>query len=157
MNADSNKYSLLGLRKQNNYRAMYLHHDDVIKWEHSMCYCPFVRENHRSPVNSPHKDQWRGALMFSLIHAWINGWVNNGEAGDLRRNGAHYDVTVMMKLNHSGNIRDTFTTDTLVWFTHLQRRPPYIPDGKLIIKTRVKIPFPICSIVFTVKVTKYTD
>ena len=29
---------------------------------------------HRSPVNSPHKGQWRGALMFSLICAWTNGW-----------------------------------------------------------------------------------
>ena len=48
-----------------------------------------------SPVNSPHKGQWRGALMFSLIRAQINGWVNNSEAGDLRRNHAHYDVTVM--------------------------------------------------------------
>ena len=48
-----------------------------------------------SPVNSQHKDQWRWALMFSLICAWINGWVNNGEAGDLRRHRAHYDVTVM--------------------------------------------------------------
>ena len=36
----------------------------------------------RSPVNSPHIGQWRGALMFSLIYAWINGWVNNREAGD---------------------------------------------------------------------------
>ena len=35
-------------------------------------------------------------LMFSLIYAWINGWVNNREAGDLRRHRAHYDVTVMM-------------------------------------------------------------
>ena len=25
----------------------------------------------RSPVNSPHKGQWRGALMFSVICAWI--------------------------------------------------------------------------------------
>ena len=25
----------------------------------------------------------------------INGWVHNGEAGDLRRHRAHYDVTVM--------------------------------------------------------------
>ena len=48
-----------------------------------------------SPVNSPHKGQWRGALMFSLICTWINGWVNNGEAGDLRRHRAHYDVIVM--------------------------------------------------------------
>ena len=47
------------------------------------------------PVNSPHKDQWRGALMFSLICARINDWVNNREAGDLRRYRAHYDVNVM--------------------------------------------------------------
>ena len=42
-----------------------------------------------------HKRQWRGALKFSLICTRINGWVNNGEAGDLRRHHAHYDVTVM--------------------------------------------------------------
>ena len=42
-----------------------------------------------------HKGQWRGALMFSLICAWINRWVNNGEAGDLRRYRAHYDVIVV--------------------------------------------------------------
>ena len=45
--------------------------------------------------NSPYKGQWRGALMFSLICTRINGWVNNGEAGDLRRYRANYDVTVM--------------------------------------------------------------
>ena len=50
---------------------------------------------HRSPVNSPHKGHRRRALMFSLICAWINGWVNNREAGDLRRYRAHNDVTVM--------------------------------------------------------------
>ena len=70
-------------------------HDDVIKWKHFPRYWPFVRGIHRSRVNSPHKGQWRGALMFSLICAWINSWVNNHEAGDLRRYRAHYDVTVM--------------------------------------------------------------
>ena len=50
---------------------------------------------HRWPVNTPHKGQWRGALMFSLIWAWINGWVNKREAGDLRRHRVHYDVIVM--------------------------------------------------------------
>ena len=70
-------------------------HDDVIKWKHFPRYWPFVRGIHRSPVNSPHKGQWRGALMFSLICAWINGWVNNREACDLRRHHAHYDVIVM--------------------------------------------------------------
>ena len=33
--------------------------------------------------------------MFSLICVWINGWVNNREAGDLRRHRGHYDVNVM--------------------------------------------------------------
>ena len=67
------------------------HHDDVIKWKHFLWYWPFVQGIHRSP----HKVQWRAALMFSLICAWINGWVNNHEAGDLRHHRAHYDVTVM--------------------------------------------------------------
>ena len=71
-------------------------HDDVIKWKQFPRYWPFVRGIHRSPLNSPHKGQWRGALMFSLICTRINGWVNNGEAGDLRRHRAHYDVIVMV-------------------------------------------------------------
>ena len=49
----------------------------------------------RWPVNSPHKGQWRGALMFSLICVWINGWENNREAGDLRRYHAHYNAIAM--------------------------------------------------------------
>ena len=72
-------------------------HDDVIKWNHFPRYWPSVRGIHLSPVNSPHKGQWRGALMFSLICVWINGWVNNGEAGDLRRYRTHYDVSVMYR------------------------------------------------------------
>ena len=72
-------------------------HDDVIKWKHFPRYWPFVRGIHRSTVNSPHKGQRRGALMFSLICVWINSWVNNRGAGDLRRYLAHYDVTVMEK------------------------------------------------------------
>ena len=55
-------------------------YDDVLKWKHFLRYWLFVRGIHRSPLNSPHKGQWRRALMFSLICAWINGWVNNREA-----------------------------------------------------------------------------
>ena len=73
-------------------------HDDVIKWNHFPRYWPFVRGIHRSPVNSPHKGQWRRALMFSLICARINGSVKNREAGDLRCHRAHYDVTIMFQL-----------------------------------------------------------
>ena len=74
---------------------------DVIKWKHFPRYWPFVRGIHRSPVNSPHKGQWRRAVMFSLICAWINDWVNSCEAGDLRRHRVHYDATVMKSTNHT--------------------------------------------------------
>ena len=50
---------------------------------------------HWSPVISPHKGQQRGALMFSLICVWTNGWVNDRNAGDLRRHRAHYGIIVM--------------------------------------------------------------
>ena len=56
---------------------------------------PFVRGVHRSPLDSLHKGQWRRAFMFSFTCAWTNGWANNRDASDLRRNHAHYDVTVM--------------------------------------------------------------
>ena len=69
--------------------------DDVIKWKYFPRYWLFLWGIHRSPVNSPHKGQWRGALMFSFICAWINGWVNNHEASYLRRHRAHCDVIVM--------------------------------------------------------------
>ena len=89
------------LTKDEQYVALMLSvllaHDDVIKWKHFPRNWPFVREIHRSPVNFPHKGQWRGALMFSLIYARINDWVNNREAGDLRRQHGHYDVIVMLK------------------------------------------------------------
>ena len=46
-------------------------------------------------LNSSHKGQWCRTLMFSLMYAWINSWVNKCEAGDLRHHCAHYDVIVM--------------------------------------------------------------
>ena len=70
--------------------------DDVIKWKHFPRYWPSVPGIHQSPVNSPHKGQWRGALMFSFICTWTNSWVNNREASDLNRHRDHYDVIVMM-------------------------------------------------------------
>ena len=42
-------------------------HDDIIKWKYFPRYWPFVRGIHRSLANSPHKGQWRGALMFSSV------------------------------------------------------------------------------------------
>ena len=94
----------------------------VIKWKHFPRYWPFVRRIHRSPVNSPHKGQWRGALMFSFICAWINGRVNNREAGDLRRHQAHCDVIVMIAfLVQSGCVgimswpRDNFMNQQVIY------------------------------------------
>ena len=82
--------------------------DEVIKWKHFPGYWPFVQGISRSPVNSPDKGQWRGALVISLNCAWINGWVDNREAGDLRRHRVHYDVTVMWTGPHLPRGR-TFT------------------------------------------------
>ena len=72
------------------------HHNDIIKWQHFPRYRSFVMGNHQSPGDSPHKGQWLGALMFSLICVWTNGWANNRNAGDFRRHRAHYDVILMI-------------------------------------------------------------
>ena len=92
-------------------------HDDVIKWKHFPRYWPFVRGIHRSPVNSPHKGQGRRALMFSLICAWINAWVNNREADDLRRHHTHYDVIVMWigKIIHNMRVMMFWCFDCIFW------------------------------------------
>ena len=83
-------------KRTGNFLLIFLQHDDVIKWKHFLRYWQFVQGIHRSPVNSLHKGQWRGALMFSFICAWINGWINNREAGDLRCHRTHYDIIVMI-------------------------------------------------------------
>ena len=54
--------------------------------------------------NSPHKGQWRGALMFSLNWAWINGGVKKREAGDLRPHLPHYDAIVMIHAGITANL-----------------------------------------------------
>ena len=72
-------------------------------WRHQMEISPrcwsFVWGIQWSPMNSPHKGQWRGAFVFSLICAWTNRWVNN-RAGYLIRHCAHYDVTIMKQNKH---------------------------------------------------------
>ena len=79
-------------------------HDDVVKWKHFPCYWPFVRGFPRWPLNSPHKGQWYGTLMFSLICDWINSWKNNCEAGDFKHIHAHYDIIVMCATRTSATI-----------------------------------------------------
>ena len=67
--------------------------------------------NSPAPVNSPHKGQWRRALMFYFICAWINDWVNNREAGDLRRHRGHYDVNMM---THDWNDHHAFCGENCI-------------------------------------------
>ena len=69
------------------------------RWRHQMetfsALLTFCAEHSPGTGEYPHKGQWRGALMFFSICIWIIGWVNAGEADDLRRHRAHYDVTVV--------------------------------------------------------------
>ena len=77
-----------------------------------------------SPVNSPHKGQWHGTLMLSLICAWINGWVNNREAGVFRRHRA-------LSWRHS-NAKIVFTimvTDPIGRFWWLGAEVPYLASA----------------------------
>ena len=112
-------------------------------WRHQMetfsALVALCAGNSPVPVNSPHKGQWRGALMFSLICAWTNGWVNNREAGDFRRHRAHCDVIVMNSETVSMSWRHGYTywvhvAYNTVWcgqwsrslyipFQHLRLRP----------------------------------
>ena len=59
---------------------------------------------YRLPVDFPKK---RPALVFSLICAWTNICANTRDADDLRRHGAHYDVTVMLSQNAWNYTRHT--------------------------------------------------
>ena len=125
-------------------------HDDIIKWKHFPHYWPFVWGIHWWLVNSLHKGQWRGALMFSLIFARINSWVNNGGAGDLRCHCAHYDITVMqwksqwlnsVKLNWleqtSENICINFSN--IRWWMQLKLILTEVKDARILLLVTVWI------------------
>ena len=84
-----------------------IHHDDVIKWKYFPRYWPFVRGIHRQSLDSPHKGQWRGALVFSLMCAWKNGSAKTRDDDYFSCHRAHYDVTVLTfdwKYCHAGPI-----------------------------------------------------
>ena len=88
--------------------------DDVIKWKHFPAYLALCAGNSPVPVNSPRKGQWRRTSMFSLICIWINDWINNREAGDLRRHRGHYDVNVIYVniFNFSFGLQITYKIST---------------------------------------------
>ena len=70
-------------------------HDNVIKWKHFRVPCHLCREfaGHRWIPRTKASDAW--LWLFFFICAWMNGWVNNREAVDLRRHRTHYDVAIM--------------------------------------------------------------
>ena len=124
-------------------------HDCVIKWKLFPRFCTIVRGIHRSPVNSPHKGQWREALMFSLICRWTNSWGNND---DLRRYRARFDVNVMTMRNYRHGVLNegqlntfanslyriaTIKTSIIGTFIRtIHRRPVHSPDkGPVMRKT----------------------
>ena len=89
-------------KEMNKLHTQHLYHssistqcDDVIKWKKKSALLAPCVGNSPVAVNFPHKGQWRRALIFSSIWAWINAWVNIREAGDLNRHRTHYDVIAM--------------------------------------------------------------
>ena len=96
--------------KQTPFTVKSLNWRQLFKWKYFPRHCPFARGLHWSPVNPPHKGQWHGSLMFSLICPCINGWVNNRKAGDWRRYCAQHDVIVM------GFIMVSWSWNTIIRF-----------------------------------------
>ena len=68
-------------------------HDDAIKWKYFPRNWPFVRET--GTGDFPTQRPVTQSFNVVFICVWINGWVKNREAGDLRRHRGHYDVNVM--------------------------------------------------------------
>ena len=122
---------LLVTPKEGRGREIVMNHDEVIKWKHFLRYWPFVWGIHRFPVNSPHKGQWRGALMFSLICVWINGRVNNRQAGDLRCYCAHYDPPLCAHHCNAWWGHDMETLSSLLALCNIERGKFDIVRGTL--------------------------
>ena len=60
--------------------------------------------------------------MFSLICGWTNGWVNNRDAGDLRRHWAHYDVIVMCWDFADDTFKLITQKDDIFFDSHFQKK-----------------------------------
>ena len=85
-------------------------------WRHQMeTFSALLAGNSTVTGEFPYKDQWRGALVFPPICAWTHVWLNNRDAGDLRRHRAHHDVTVMSKAETFVFMMYWFLANTLCW------------------------------------------
>ena len=94
-----------------------------------------------SPVTGefPHKGQWRGALMFTLICVWINYWAKNREAGNLRRHRAHYGVTVMSPSALNTSVGALYTESRCVFYSWVLR-PHNLQKMKFLIVKQLDLP-----------------
>ena len=107
-------------------------------WCHQMenfpRYWPFAKGNrrspgiHRSPVNSPHKGQWREVLCFLWSAPEQTVETNNRDAGDLRR---HREVQVV----HISRVIIAYTLESLSSLTQITHNPQAIINFK---KTGIK-------------------
>ena len=111
-------------------------------WRHQMeifsAVLALCEGNHRWPVNSSHKGQWRRALMISLSCALTNGWTNNRDAGDLRRQCTHYDV-IVMRTYFDIKLRQFVLRTTLHNNSALVHNTPYRCVGKIRLGTPINI------------------
>ena len=92
-------------------------HDDIIKWKHFPRYWSFVRGIHWSPVNYCHKGQWGGAVMFSPICPWTNGWANNQFEMSLHSLWCHCNAMVYSTLQQCTTFTHTHSCQMLVIIT----------------------------------------
>ena len=72
-------------------------HDDVIKWKHFLPYWALGEENPSIAGGSPSQRPVTHSFDVFFICTWTKVWANNRNSDDMRRNRAHYDVTVMNK------------------------------------------------------------
>ena len=97
------------------------------KWKNVPRYWLFVRGIHRSPVDFPHKGQWRVTLMFSLICAWTNFCTSNRDTGDLKNHRPRYDVTVILTYLEINSARRELIRNT-TQVTHTSQGLQVLPD-----------------------------
>ena len=72
------------------------HLNMMMSWNGTIFHVACVWGILRSIVDSPHKGQWHGILMFSFICTWTNSLVNHWDPDDLRHHHDRYDIIIMI-------------------------------------------------------------
>ena len=90
----SNEIIIVSHEERSHLRLQY--HDDAIRWKHFPRYWHFVRgisDRWISLTKAGDEELW----CFLWSAPWMNGWVNNSEADDLRSHRVHCNVNVMIE------------------------------------------------------------